>query len=178
MAGAEDARLRATATGHPPLAIIAAVAANGVIGAGNRLPWHLGDDLRRFRALTTGHTVIMGRRTWESIGRPLPGRQNVVVTRQPAYDAPGAEVAPSLAAALGLARMPPPAFCIGGGALYREALPLATTLHLTEIDRAFAGDATFPHVDRGAWREVSREAHRGAGADDFAYAFVTYERAH
>lgn len=176
MAGADDTpAARAGATQRPPLAVIAAVAANGVIGAGNRLPWRLAADLKRFRALTTGHTVIMGRKTWESIGRPLPDRQNVVVTRQRAYRAPGADVAPSLDAALALVRLPPPAFCIGGGALYREALPRATTLHLTEIDRAYAGDATFPALDRSAWREVAREPQRG---DDFDYAFVTYERAH
>ena len=175
MGGADDTPpASAAATRRPALAIIAAIAANGVIGAGNRLPWRLPTDLRRFRALTDGHTVIMGRKTWESIGRPLPGRQNVVVTRQRAYWAPGAEIAPSLDAALALARMPAPTFCIGGEALYREALPRATTLHLTEIDRAFAGDATFPELDRAAWREVAREPHRG---DDFDYAFVTYERA-
>jgi dihydrofolate reductase len=167
-----------TEEARPRLAIIAAVAANGVIGAGNRLPWHLADDLRHFRALTAGHTVVMGRRTWESIGRPLPARQNVVVTRQHAYGASGAEVVPSLSAALAAARMPPPVFCIGGSVLYHEALALATTLYMTEIDRAFTGDATFPKFDRRAWREVAREPHRSAGADGFDYAFVTYERAH
>ena len=168
-------RTRGAATWRPTLAIVAAVAANGVIGAGNRLPWRVSDDLRHFRALTTGHTVIMGRRTWESIGRPLPGRQNIVVTRQRAYVAAGAEVASSLEAALARASMPAPAFCIGGGALYREALAHATTLHLTEIDREFAGDTTFPAFDRSAWREVAREARAG---DEFDYAFVTYERVH
>lgn len=175
MGGADDTPpASAAATQRAALAVIAAVAANGVIGAGNRLPWRLASDLKRFRALTSGHTVIMGRKTWESIGRPLPDRQNVVVTRQRAYRAPGADVAPSLDAALALVRLPPPAFCIGGGALYREALPRATTLHLTEIDRAFGGDATFPELDRSAWREVAREPRRG---DDFDYSFVTYVRA-
>ena len=108
----------------PKLALIAAVARNGVIGAGNALPWRLPADLRRFRALTSGHAVVMGRRTWESLGRPLPDRQNIVVTRAAGWHAAGAEVAASLAAALALARLPAPVFCIGGGrALCRGAAP-------------------------------------------------------
>lgn len=158
------------------LALVAAVAANAVIGDGNRLPWRLADDLKRFRTLTTGHAVIMGRRTWESIGRPLPDRQNIVVTRQPAYRASGAETAPSLEAAIALVRLPAPVFCIGGGLLYRAALPHATTLHLTEIHREYAGDATFPAFDRSVWRETAREARVAAGPEQLDYAFVTYER--
>jgi len=168
---ADDEAGAATAT--VGVALVAAVAANGVIGDANRLPWRLPADLRRFRALTTGHTVIMGRRTWASIGRALPGRQNIVVTRQPNFDAPGAEIAHSLPAALARARCPEPVFCIGGGELYREALPHATTLYLTEISRDIAGDTTFPAFDRRAWHEVAREPHTG---DGFAYAFVTYRR--
>jgi dihydrofolate reductase len=159
------------------LALIAAVASNGVIGDGNRLPWRVVEDLKRFRALTTGHAVIMGRRTWESIGRPLPGRQNIVVTRQPDYRAPGAETAPSLEAAIALVRLPAPAFCIGGGLLYRAALPHATTLYLTEIGREYRGDATFPAFDRSDWRETAREPGVRAGPEEPDYAFVTYERA-
>lgn len=162
-----------TAPGGPALAVIAAIAANDVIGAGNRLPWRLPADLKRFRALTTGHAVIMGRKTWESIGRVLPDRQNIVVTRQPDLAAPGIETASSLAEALERVRMPSPAFCIGGAELYREALPRATTLYLTLLRQAFAGDATFPPFDRGEWRESSREGH---AEDGLEYAFVTYER--
>ena len=160
-----------------PLALIAAVAANGVIGDRNRLPWRLPEDLQHFRALTTGHAVIMGRRTWESLPGPLSGRQNIVVTRDPHYAAAGAEVAPTLEAALALVRLPPPAFCIGGGELYRAALPLATTLYLTEIDRDFAGDVTFPPFDRADWPETSRESRRVHGPDAFTYRFVTRDRA-
>jgi dihydrofolate reductase len=156
------------------LALIAAVARNGVIGGGNALPWRLPADLRRFRALTTGHAVIMGRRTWESIGRALPGRQNIVVTRQPGYVAAGALVKASLDDALQAATMPPPAFCIGGGELYALALPRAATLHLTEIDREFDGDTRFPDFDRAKWREVARDEH--LAPEGFGYAFVTYER--
>jgi len=163
--------------GHPPeLAVIAAVAANGVIGAGNRLPWRIADDLRRFRALTMGHAVIMGRKTWESLPHALPGRQNIVVTRQRGYAAAGAEIADSLDAALARVRLPAPAFCIGGGELYRAALARATTLHLTEIDRDFDGDARFPPLPPGEWRQTAREAHRSEGPDAFAYAYVTYAR--
>ena len=158
------------------LAIIAAVAANAVIGAGNRLPWRLPADLKRFRALTSGHAVIMGRKTWESIGRPLPDRQNIVVTRNKDFPAPGAEVASTLVHALALVRLPAPAFCIGGGELYREALPHAGVIYLTEVGRDFDGDATFPEFDRGEWQEVEREAHAGLADDGLPYAFVIYHR--
>jgi dihydrofolate reductase len=157
------------------IALIAAVAKNGVIGVDNRLPWRIPEDMRRFRALTTGHSVIMGRRTWESIGKPLPERQNIVVTRTQGLSAPGVEFAHSLDDALERVRLPAPAFVIGGEALYREALPRAELLYLTEIRRDFEGDARFPDFDRTAWREMSRErALDDAGG--FAYHFAAYER--
>jgi dihydrofolate reductase len=158
----------------PALALIAAIARNGVIGAGNALPWRLPDDLKHFRALTTGHAVIMGRRTWESLPHALPGRQNIVVTRSADRAYAGAETADSLPAALARVRMPAPAFCIGGALLYAAALARADVLHLTEIDRDFAGDTAFPAFDRAAWRETAREAHRAP--EGYGYAFVTYER--
>ena len=160
----------------PPLALIAAVARNGVIGAGNALPWRLPEDLRRFKALTLGHAVVMGRRTFDSLGRALPRRQNIVLTRRAALDAPGVEVAHSLEEALTLVRDPPPVWCIGGGELFRAALPLATRIELTEIDADIPGDTFFPPFDRARWREVTREAH-GPGEAGLPYAFVTYERA-
>ena len=154
------------------LALIAAVARNGVIGDANALPWRLPDDLKRFRALTTGHAVIMGRKTWESLPRPLPGRQNIVVTRQNRYAAAGAEV--SLDDAMARVRMPAPAFCIGGGELYAVALPRADVIYMTEIARDFAGDTKFPAFDRSRWTESARDVHH---ADEgFEYAFVTYVR--
>ena len=156
--------------------MIAAVAANGVIGADNRLPWRLPEDLKRFRALTTGHAVIMGRKTWESLPHALPQRQNIVVTRQSGYVASGAEIADSFAAALERVRMPGPVFCIGGGELYRAALPVATTLHMTEIAREFEGDAKFPPLDRRQWRETTREDRPPVEPGGFAYSYVTYER--
>ncbi|MBP8897558.1 MAG: dihydrofolate reductase [Sulfuritalea sp.] len=160
----------------PTLTVIAAVARNGVIGKDNRLPWHLPADLKHFKALTTGHTVIMGRKTWESLPerfRPLPGRQNIVVTRNAGYRAEGAAVVASLPAAVAAAQGDE-AFIIGGAELYAAALPLGDRLQLTEIDAAFEGDTHFPAIDARTWRETARETHQdGAG---FAYAFVTYER--
>ena len=158
------------------LALIVAVAANRVIGRDGKLPWRLPEDMRRFVALTTGHSIIMGRRTWESLGRPLPARQNIVVSRQSTFAADGATVVRSLTDAMAAVQCPEPAFCIGGGELYRTAMPLARTAYVTEIDRAFEGDATFPTLDPAHWREASREAHAAPDADGLGYAFVTYER--
>lgn len=160
----------------PDLALILAVSRNGTIGANNALPWRLPEDLKRFRALTTGHAILMGRRTWDSIGRPLPQRQNIVITRNRAFAADGVTVAHSLDEALAQVALPPPAFCIGGAELFRLALPRARWLHLTEIDRDFPGDTFLPAFDRSAWVEVAREAHRLEGENGFDYAFVTYER--
>jgi len=156
------------------LCLVAALASNGVIGADGRLPWHLPEDLRHFKALTLGHPVIMGRRTWESIGKPLPGRENIVVSRQPAYDAPGAHVAASLDECLAHCADAPIAFVIGGADLYASALPIADVLEFTEIDAAVRGDTTFPAFDRTAWRETRRE--RRTGADGLRFDFVRYER--
>ena len=156
------------------VALIAAVARNGVIGANNALPWKLPADLARFRALTTGHAVIMGRKTWQSLGRPLKHRQNVVVTRDASFAAEGADIAASLGQALAKCTMPGPAFCIGGAQLYAEALPLASVMHLTEIDRDFEGDVGFPAFDHGEWRVESREEH--VTSDGMRYAFVMYRR--
>jgi dihydrofolate reductase len=155
--------------------LIAAVASNGVIGAGGGLPWHLPEDLKRFKCLTVGHPVIMGRRTWETLGRALPARENIVVTRRADYDAPGAAVAGSLAAALALCAGLPVAFVIGGEELYRAALPVADVLLLTEIERDYEGDARFPTFDRDAWRETQRTRH--VGANGMRFDFARYERA-
>jgi dihydrofolate reductase len=165
----------ATGQAAPRVYLVAAVAANGVIGANGRLPWHLPEDLRHFKALTLGHPVIMGRRTWESLGRALPGRENIVVTRAPGYEAPGASVAASLDAALALCAGEPTAFVIGGGELYAEALAVADGLVLTEIRRDYPGDARFPDYDRSAWRETQRKPQ--TGADGLRFDFVLYERA-
>jgi dihydrofolate reductase len=147
-----------------------------VIGVGNRLPWRLPEDMRRFRTLTLGHSVIMGRRTFESIGRALPGRQNIVITRSADFRAADCAIAASLAGAVALVALPDPAFVIGGEALYREALPTASALYLTEIDRDFAGDARFPDFSRESWRETERELRHQDEPGGFDYAFAAYER--
>lgn len=162
--------------GQLQIVLIAAVARNGVIGIENRLPWRLPEDLRHFKATTMGKPVIMGRKTWESLGRPLPGRLNLVVSRTPDYLAPGARVVDSLDAAFSAASAAGAgeAFVIGGGELYRLALGQADRLVLTEIDRDYAGDASFPPVDRTLFVEVARET--AVSADGLPYAFVTYQR--
>jgi dihydrofolate reductase len=164
------------APGRPRLTLIAAVARQRVIGRGNSLPWHLPEDLRHFRAVTTGHPVIMGRRTWESLParfRPLPGRRNIVVTRQPAWRAEGAEVVASPDAALALLGSVPQAFVIGGAELYAAMLPLADELLLTEIDRDFDGDAFFPPWDHEAFVETRRDQHSASASTPFDFAFVS-----
>jgi len=153
---------------------VAALASNGVIGVDGRLPWRLPEDLKRFKALTLGHPVIMGRRTWQSIGRALPGRRNIVVTRQAGFAAPGAEVAGSLEESLARFAGAALVFVIGGAELYAAALPIADALEFTEIDAPFEGDTRFPSFDRGAWRELRREQHRRA--DGLRFDFVRYER--
>jgi dihydrofolate reductase len=159
------------------LALVAAVAHGGVIGRDGALPWHLSEDMARFRELTMGHPVVMGRRTWDSLPhrfRPLPGRRNVVVTRNENWAADGAERAGSLGNALELLGGAPQAFVIGGAELFAEALPAADELRLTEIDLEVAGDTFFPSWDRSAFEEVSRESH--VSADGTPFAFVTYVR--
>ncbi|MCX7962780.1 MAG: dihydrofolate reductase [Burkholderiales bacterium] len=170
-----SASARAAAWCGPRIYLVAAVAANGVIGAGGRVPWHLPEDLKHFKSLTLGHPVIMGRRTWESLGRALPGRENIVVTRRPGYEAPGASVAASLEAAIALCAGEPVVFVIGGAELYAAALPIADGLVLTEIHRDYDGDVRFPAWDRARWRETQRKPH--VGADGVRFDFVLYERA-
>ncbi|MDP1652138.1 MAG: dihydrofolate reductase [Rhodocyclaceae bacterium] len=158
------------------LTLIAAVAKNGVIGDSNALPWHLPEDLKHFKQLTSGHAVIMGRKTWESLPlrfRPLPGRLNIVLTRDPSCVAAGATVVHTLQEALKVGAGGT-AFIIGGAELYAHALPLTERLELTEIDAEFFGDAFFPDYDRAQWREVKRETGRTDAG--LGYAFVTYER--
>jgi dihydrofolate reductase len=159
-----------------PVTIIVAVARNGVIGVDNRLPWRLPADLKRFKALTTGHAVIMGRKTWESLPakfRPLPDRLNIVVTRTADYRAEGATVVHSLEQAIAAAGARA-AFVIGGAEIYAQALPLATRLEVTEVDVSVEGDACFPSIDRNAWQETARLPQRPE--DGPAFAFVSYRR--
>jgi dihydrofolate reductase len=160
--------------GEPRIYLVAAVASNGVIGVDGRLPWHLPEDLKHFKKLTLGHPIIMGRKTWESLGKALPGRENIVVSSQPGYEAQGAAVASSLGAALALCAGEPVAFVIGGYRLFLDSLPVATGIVLTEIQKDYEGDTYFPAFDRDAWREAQREAH--TAADGMRFDFVLYER--
>lgn len=155
--------------------LVAAVAENGVIGIAGKLPWHLPEDLKHFKSLTMGHPIIMGRKTWESIGKPLPGRENIVVSRRPGYQAAGAHVAQSIEAAFALCHGEKTVFVIGGAELFAASLQYADGLVLTEIHRAFPGDVFFPSYERSAWRETQRKSHIGAGGLQFD--FVLYERA-
>ena len=159
---------------QPRIYLVAAVATNGIIGANGRLPWHFPEELRHFKEVTLGHPIIMGRRTWESLKGPLPGRKNIVVTRTPGYQAAGASVAASLAEALAQCGAVPKAMVIGGSRLFEESLPIAAGLELTEIHRDYPGDTWFPDYDRSKWQEKKREA-RTAG-DGTRFDYVLYER--
>ncbi len=160
------------------LALIAAIDRRRAIGRGGELLWHEREDQKHFRAVTMGCPVIMGRKTWDSLPikfKPLPGRRNIVLTRNAAWCADGAEIAPSLAAALALTANAAKVFVIGGGELYAQAMPLADELVLTEIDAAFDGADTFlPAIDRSRFGETARESRHSASG--VAYAFVTYRR--
>jgi dihydrofolate reductase len=153
-----------------------ACAQGRVIGQDNRLPWHLPEDLRHFRQTTLGRAIIMGRRTWDSIGRPLPGRTTVVLSRQPAWQAPGCLHADSLEKAIALARAhcPGEVFVVGGEAVYREALPMASRVLMTEIALSVPGDAHFPALDPQAWVSLTRAEH--TSATGIAYAIIDYRR--
>jgi dihydrofolate reductase len=161
----------------PELSLIAALAANGMIGRDNGMPWHLPEDLKRFRALTMGHPIIMGRRTWDALGRPLPGRTSIVVSRQPGLILDGAIAVTSLDEAIEAAAAAEGgshAFVIGGAELYALALPRVQRLLLTEIADSFDGDTVFPAFDRSEWMETARESAVSAGG--LRYAFVDYAR--
>ncbi len=165
-----------------PIAVIAAVADNGVIGCDNRLIWRLKSDLRRFRSLTFGKPLLMGRLTYESIGRPLPGRETVVLSTDRAFDAPGVQVARTVpeATALGralAARLAAGEIMVAGGAaVYAQFLPLADRLYLTRVHTEPAGDALFPDFERSAFRETMREDHDAGPDDEFPFTFVEYVR--
>lgn len=166
----------------PVLALIVAVARNGCIGNGNKLPWYLPEDLKYFKAVTSGKPVIMGRNTFESLGRPLPNRTNIVITRNPAFSAPeGVRVVHSLDEALKVAEAVAHVagndeiMVIGGAQIYAEALPRVQRMYLTEVDKTVEGDAFFPAFDRAQWREVARQAHHYEPAQ-LDYSFVVLER--
>lgn len=159
---------------HPRISIIAAMARNRVIGIDNTLPWRLPEDLKHFKALTLGHHILMGRKTWESLGRPLPGRTSVVITRSQNLQVPGCLVANSIAEAVAACDNDNEIFFIGGEELYRQALDVADRIYLTEIKADFSGDAWFPEFDTNLWRETGRKpckSENGLECD-----FVVYDK--
>ena len=158
------------------VSIIAAMDRNRLIGNENQLPWRLPADLAHFKRVTMGKPVIMGRKTYESIGRPLPGRTNIVLTRAADFTAQGVVVAPSLQQALDCASAADEVMIIGGGTIYQLALPIADRLYLTWIDHSYEGDAWFPDFDTEQWRVVAREEHAADQKNPSDYSFVTYER--
>lgn len=163
------------------LVLVVARARNGVIGNAGALPWHIPADLKRFKRMTVGKPVIMGRKTFESIGKPLPGRQNIVLTRDPDWHAAGVSVAANLAEAIAAAGLDPRAradgiMVIGGAQIYAEALPSATRIELTEVDAEPQGDTVLPGFDPARWREVAREVHPAQDGQP-GFAFVTLVRA-
>ena len=162
----------------PILSLVAALDTHYAIGKGNALPWHLPDDLRHFKALTLNKPVLMGRKTAQSLGRALPKRANLVLTRGDAVPFPGMQAVTSLDAAIALAAAEGGELCvIGGGEVYALALPLATHMRLTLVDTVVEGaDAFFPRFDAGTWREISREPHAADAAHAFAFEFVDYAR--
>ena len=160
--------------------ILVACDENRVIGKNNQLIWHLPADLKRFKNLTTGHVIIMGRKTYESIGRPLPGRTSVIITRQPDYQVPGAIVVASIDQALKVCsegkETDQEIFVIGGAEIYHQAFELCQRIYITEIQQEFDGDTLFPELNQQEWREISREKHRLNADDGLEYHFVALNR--
>jgi dihydrofolate reductase len=158
----------------PTLSVIAAMARNRVIGIRNTLPWRLPEDLKHFKALTLGHHIVMGRKTYESIGKPLPGRTTVIVTRDPGYQVEGCVTATSIEAAITACGDDTEIFFVGGAELYAQVLPRADRLYLTEIQADYEGDAWFPEFEQSAWKEIDRQAH--VNDSGLTYHYVTYAR--
>lgn len=164
------------------LALIVAQSQNRVIGRNNALPWYLPEDLKYFKAVTLGKVIIMGRKTYESIGRPLPGRTNIVVSRDPDYKREGIQVVRSLPQAIEQARAisassgAEEALVIGGAELYAQALPLVQRLYLTQVHQSVEGDAFFPELDESQWRQVSRQDFEAVAPNPHNYSFVVFDR--
>jgi dihydrofolate reductase len=160
----------------PLVSLVVATDERGAIGRAGGLPWHLPDDLRRFKALTLGKPVLMGRKTWDSIGRPLPGRHNLVITRQAGLDLPGATVVASLDAALAAAGDVPEVCVIGGAEIFQQALPLVGVVHLTRVRATVAADTYLVGLDAAAWDEVAREEHAADERHAHAFSFIELRR--
>jgi dihydrofolate reductase len=160
----------------PLVSIVVAMDEGGGIGIAGGLPWHLPDDLRHFKQLTLGKPIVMGRKTWESIGRPLPGRHNIVITRQRRFVADGATTVESLAAALQAAGDAPETCVIGGAEIFRQALPMTDVVHLTLVHARLEADTRLAPFDAAEWIETAREAHAGDARHAFDFSFVTLQR--
>lgn len=159
------------------ISIIVAASENDVIGRQGELPWRLSDDLRHFKAITMGKPIVMGRKTWESIGRALPGRQNIVITRQDGFAADGCDVVGSLDGAIAVAGDVDEIMVIGGSQIYALALPLAERLYITRVHADVEGDASFPAVDATRWSLVADEQHHADERNEFDFSFRVYDRA-
>ena len=160
------------------MSIVVAMAANGVIGRDNQLPWHLPADLKHFKQTTMGKPILMGRKTWESIGRPLPGRTNIVITRDSSYSAAGCEVVNSIDAAIAAAGEQDEVMVIGGAELYRQVLSDTDTIYLTRIHEAFDGDTCFPELRNTEWHQVERVDHEADEKNSHDYSFIRLDRVH
>ena len=178
MKGRGESQIESAVIGHRSrISIIVAMAKNRVIGADNRIPWHLPSELKLFKTVTLGHHIIMGRKTYESINRLLPGRTTVIVTRQSGFQVPGALIAHNLDDAIAACGGDDEVFVIGGGELYKAALPLADRIYLTTVDAEPAGDTLMPEFDLGQWRETSFQSHPADDQHHYAYRFSVYDRA-
>lgn len=158
------------------ISLIVAVAKNGIIGTGGTMPWHITEDFAHFKAVTLGHSVIMGRKTYESIGRPLPRRRNVVISRNQTLRIEGCEMAASLEEAITMCEGEEELFVIGGGEIYRQAMPMADKLYITHVDVVVEGDTRFPEIDPVLWEEISREEFERGREFGHPFSFVDYVR--
>lgn len=155
--------------------IVVAISENNAIGKNNKLLWHLPNDLRHFKQITTGHTVIMGRKTYESVGKPLPNRRNIIITRQ-AITIEGCEVVNSIEAALALCTHEQEVFIVGGAEIYRQAMPVTNRIYLTIVHKQFEGDSFFPEINKHEWKEVYCQNHQPDDKNPLPYSFITIER--
>lgn len=160
----------------PTLSAIVAMASNRVIGNRNKLPWHLPADLKHFKAITTGHTIVMGRKTYESIGRPLPNRTNIILTRDANYHVAGCEISTDIEKTLQAHHAEPEVFIIGGAEIYKQLLPRITRIYLTLVHHDVVGDAYFPELNKQEWQETAREDHAADAENKYEYSFITLQK--
>ncbi|HEY0244889.1 MAG TPA: dihydrofolate reductase [Mucilaginibacter sp.] len=157
------------------VSIVVAISENHAIGKDNKLLWYLPNDLKHFKDITTGHTVIMGRKTYESVGKPLPNRRNIIITRQN-MDIPGCEVVNSIEAALALCTDEAEVFIVGGAEIYRQSMKLTNRIYLTIVHKEFEGDSYFPEIEANEWKETAREDYAPDNKNILPYSFITFER--